>query len=104
MVDCDSWLFVHDSAVHRRLTGYHGYHVVSASQETVTLDWNVLFNHHWSFVPPDEVSLLTGAYLLKNRAFHPPVAFAGLGNVPELVPLHAFVPWFDEGVITERPE
>lgn len=96
-------MFVHHNGVHRRRTDDYGYHIGPASQATVTMDWNMVFNHHWFFIPPDEVNQLTGAYPLNTPGFHPPVAFVGLCSVHELAPLYAFALWFDEGTITERP-
>lgn len=94
---------MHDSAVHHRPTGNYGYHIVQAAQAKVLLDWNRVLSHHLLFISPDEVSVLTGAYHLNTRAFHPPVDFAGLSSVREFAPIYEFAPCFDEGANTERP-
>lgn len=100
--DRDSWILVHDNAVHRQPFGAFGYYQVPPSHATV-LNWNQVFARHLFFVHPDEVPSLSGVYPLNIRAFHPPVVFQGLGSVREFSPIYAFVPWFDEGAITEQP-
>lgn len=76
--DRNSWLFVHDLTIHRRPTGDYGNHIVCAFQVTVSVNWNLVFGYHFLFVPLDEVSLLTCAYLLNTRGFHSPMVLDGL--------------------------
>lgn len=68
----------------------------------MTLNKNSVASHHFLFVPLGELSLLTGAYLLNSRGFHPPGVFAVLSSVNKFVPIYAVAPWYNEGVLTER--